>query len=198
MKTGKPEKKRKQRLSNLQNKIVVCFTVPILFMILVGVIAYRKASTGMSQQFLDSTEKTMNMTVSYMEAINSFVAGEALKYAFDTDLNRYFSGVYEKDGYAVERKKLITNQKTNLLSTQSGNDFISNVHIIPSPCRFLRVITCLTNRLCRRSHTGTGGSQPAGRRRQGKCLDGLASCAGFPYEIVRQAVYHGLSDSIQE
>lgn len=43
MKTGKPEKKRKQRLSNLQNKIVVCFTVPILFMILVGVIAYRKA-----------------------------------------------------------------------------------------------------------------------------------------------------------
>lgn len=132
MKTGKPEKKRKQRLSNLQNKIVVCFTVPILFMILVGVIAYRKASTGMSQQFLDSTEKTMNMTVSYMEAINSFVAGEALKYAFDTDLNRYFSGVYEKDGYAVERKKLITNQKTNLLSTQSGNDFISNVHIVPS------------------------------------------------------------------
>ncbi len=75
MKTRKPEKKRKQRLSNLQNKIVVCFTVPILFMILVGVIAYRKASTGMSQQFLDSTEKTMNMTVSYMEAINSFVAG---------------------------------------------------------------------------------------------------------------------------
>ena len=196
MKTGKPEKKRKQRLSNLQNKIVVCFTVPILFMILVGVIAYRKASTGMSQQFLDSTEKTMNMTVSYMEAINSFVAGEALKYAFDTDLNRYFSGVYEKDGYAVERKKLITNQKTNLLSTQSGNDFISNVHIIPS--QELTLIST-TNSDSPNGFRGIpGGSQPAGRRRQGKCLDGLASCAGFPYEIVRQAVYHGLSDSIQE
>ena len=65
MKNRKPGKREKKlRLSSLQNKIVVCFTVPIVFMILVGVIAYRKASTGMSQQFLDSTEQTMNMTVS--------------------------------------------------------------------------------------------------------------------------------------
>lgn len=133
MKNGKPRKREKKlRLTSLQNKIVVCFTVPILFMILVGVIAYRKASTGMSEQFLDSTEQTMNMTVSYMDAINSFVEGEALKYAFDADLNRYFSGVYEKDGYAVDRKNLISNQKTNMLSSQSGNEFISNIHIIPS------------------------------------------------------------------
>lgn len=133
MKNGKPRKREKKlRLTSLQNKIVVCFTVPILFMILVGVIAYRKASTGMSEQFLDSTEQTMNMTVSYMDAINLFVEGEALKYAFDADLNRYFSGVYEKDGYAVDRKNLISNQKTNMLSSQSGNEFISNIHIIPS------------------------------------------------------------------
>lgn len=133
MKSGKPRKREKKlRLTSLQNKIVVCFTVPIVFMILVGVIAYRKASTGMSEQFLDSTEQTMNMTVSYMDAINLFVEGEALKYAFDADLNRYFSGVYEKDGYAVDRKNLISNQKTNMLSSQSGNEFISNIHIIPS------------------------------------------------------------------
>lgn len=133
MKNGKPRKREKKlRLTSLQNKIVVCFTVPILFMILVGVIAYRKASTGMSEQFLDSTEQTMNMTVSYMDAINSFVEGEALKYAFDADLNRYFSGVYERDGYAVDRKNLISSQKTNMLSSQSGNEFISNIHIIPS------------------------------------------------------------------
>lgn len=75
MKNGKPQNRKKRRLSSLQNKIVVCFTVPIVFMILVGVIAYRKASDGMSQQFLDSTEQTMNMTVSYMDMINSYVAG---------------------------------------------------------------------------------------------------------------------------
>lgn len=132
MKTGKPKKTKKLRLSSLQNKIVVCFTVPIVFMILVGVIAYRKASDGMSQQFLDSTEQTMNMTVSYMDMIDSFVAGEAVKYAFDTELNRYFSGAYEFEDQAVQRRELIDNQKTNVQSTQFGNDFIANVHIIPS------------------------------------------------------------------
>ena len=132
MKNGKSQKTKKLRLSNLQNKIVVCFTVPIVFMILVGVIAYRKASDGMSQQFLDSTEQTMKMTVSYMDVIDSFVAGEALKYAFDSELNRYFSGAYEGSGSAVERRDLLDNQKANVQSTQFGNDFISNVHIIPS------------------------------------------------------------------
>lgn len=132
MKNGKPQKTKKMRFSSLQNKIVVCFTVPIVFMILVGVIAYRKASDGMSQQFLDSTEQTMKMTVSYMDVIDSFVAGEALKYAFDSELNRYFSGAYEGGGSAVERRDLLDNQKANVQSTQFGNDFISNVHIIPS------------------------------------------------------------------
>lgn len=137
MKTGKPKKNKKLRLSSLQNKIVVCFTVPIVFMILVGVIAYRKASDGMSQQFLDSTEQTMNMTVSYMDMINSYVAGEAVKYAFDTELNRYFTGAYEYEDQAVQRRDLLNNQKTNVQSTQFGNDFIGNVHIIPSKNLFL-------------------------------------------------------------
>lgn len=137
MKTGKPRKTKKLRLSSLQNKIVVCFTVPIVFMILVGVIAYRKASDGMSQQFLDSTEQTMNMTVSYMDMINSYVAGEAVKYAFDTELNRYFTGAYEFEDQAVQRRDLLDNQKTNVQSTQFGNDFIGNVHIIPSKDLFL-------------------------------------------------------------
>ncbi len=132
MKNGKPQKRKKLRVGSLQNKIVVCFTVPIVFMILVGVIAYRKASAGMSQQFLDSTEQTMKMTVSYMDVIDSFVAGEALKYAFDSELNRYFSGAYEGDGSAVERRDLLNDQKANVQSTQFGNEFISNVHIIPS------------------------------------------------------------------
>ena len=132
MKNGKPQKRKKLRVGSLQNKIIVCFTVPIVFMILVGVIAYRKASAGMSQQFLDSTEQTMKMTVSYMDVIDSFVAGEALKYAFDSELNRYFSGAYEGDGSAVERRDLLNDQKANVQSTQFGNEFISNVHIIPS------------------------------------------------------------------
>jgi len=132
LKNGKPQKRKKLRVGSLQNKIVVCFTVPIVFMILVGVIAYRKASAGMSQQFLDSTEQTMKMTVSYMDVIDSFVAGEALKYAFDSELNRYFSGAYEGDGSAVERRDLLNDQKANVQSTQFGNEFISNVHIIPS------------------------------------------------------------------
>jgi len=137
LKNGKSQKAKKMRLSSLQNKIVVCFTVPIVFMILVGVIAYRKASTGMSQQFLDSTEQTMKMTVSYMDMVDSYVAGEAVKYAFDTELNRYFSGAYEFEDQAVQRRDLLNNQKTNIQSTQFGNDFIGNVHIIPSKDLFL-------------------------------------------------------------
>lgn len=69
--------RRRLRLSSIQNKIVLCFTVPIFCMIIVGVIAYQKASEGMSRQFLESAEQTINMAATYMDAINYFVEGEA-------------------------------------------------------------------------------------------------------------------------
>ena len=51
---------KKGVLFSIRAKIFLCFLVPILFLILVGVFSYKKAAAGMYDTFRDSNEQTIN------------------------------------------------------------------------------------------------------------------------------------------
>ena len=59
MKKGKKQAKRRNAnvtmAFGIREKIVLCFLVPVLFMIVLGIISYRKAADGMSSSYRDST-----------------------------------------------------------------------------------------------------------------------------------------------
>lgn len=113
----------------IRNKIIVCFLVPILFMILVGVLSYQKAADGMSNSFRESTQQTIDMAKEYVDVSNSFIEAEGLKYVVDSDLGKYFLGIYESD--PSKTRTLVDQIKTRILASQVGNSFISNIYIIP-------------------------------------------------------------------
>ena len=71
---------KKGVLFSIRAKIFLCFLVPILFLILVGVFSYKKAAAGMYDTFRDSNEQTINMANQYLDVSNSFIEAEALKY----------------------------------------------------------------------------------------------------------------------
>ena len=119
---------KKGVLFSIRAKIFLCFLVPILFLILVGVFSYKKAAAGMYDTFRDSNEQTINMANQYLDVSNSFIEAEALKYAFQSDLGKYMIGLYETD--AVQRKTVINSVGSSILASQAGNDFISNIHIV--------------------------------------------------------------------
>lgn len=146
MKTDTSKRKEnKLRLSSIQNKIILCFIVPIFCMIVVGIIAYRKASEGMSRQFLESAEQTISMANTYMDAINNYVEGEAKKYADSTDLNSYFSGAFEGPDNTTTKLKLLNSTKDDLFSAQSGNHFINNLYVIPqSGLKLVSTVSSMT------------------------------------------------------
>ena len=124
--TGK--KSGKTAVFGIRNKIIICFLVPILFMIMLGIMSYSKAESGMSDSFRDSTQQTINMATEYIDMSNSFVEAEALKYVTDSDLGKYFVGIYDND--PTTKRTLIDQVKTQILAAQVGNSFISNIYII--------------------------------------------------------------------
>ena len=128
---GSTSKQPKQAflLFSIRNKIILCFMVPILFMILVGITAYQRSAAGMSEKFRESTQQTINMAVEYVDVICEFIEAEALKYAFDSDMSKYFAGVYNND--TSEQRVLLNNVKTDIVSSKSANRFINNIHVIP-------------------------------------------------------------------
>ena len=122
------KEQKKGVLFSIRAKIFLCFLVPILFLILVGVFSYKKAAAGMYDTFRDSNEQTINMANQYIDVSNSFIEAEALKYAFQTDLGKYMIGLYETD--TTQRKSVINSVGSSIRASQAGNEFISNIHIV--------------------------------------------------------------------
>lgn len=127
----------------IRNKIMFCFLVPIAFMIVIGVSSYQKAARGMNDKFRDSTMQAMRMATEYVDMSCTFISAEALKYAFDSDLSRYFLGTGSDDAY--EMFQLRDSYKKELTLTQSGNNFISNIHIITMEDVYLISTSASTN-----------------------------------------------------
>lgn len=125
-----PGKQKKQSmLFSIRNKIFVCFLVPIVFMIVVGVAAYQRSSEGMQDKFRESTEQTMKMLGEYIGMSNSFVETEAMTFSMDAELNNWSIGMMDDDMNAMAN--IVKKTKSNMTSSQKANDFISNIHIVP-------------------------------------------------------------------
>jgi methyl-accepting chemotaxis protein len=118
-------------LFSIRNKILVCFMVPILFIVAIGYLAEQKAAEGMRQNFEDSTILTVQLAMEQIDMSTSFIETEAFKYAFDPDLKRYFLGLYETD--PTSKKRTIDSARTDMTSAKAGNPFIYNIHLIPMP-----------------------------------------------------------------
>ena len=129
------EKKNKQPLNllgllfSLRSKITLCFLVPIIFMVIIGLTAYNKAAEGMSSKYEESASQTIVMATEYIDVICDFIATDCVTYAFDEDLSKYFMGLYEDKPY--ELQNLSERVRSDLMTTQMSNNFISNIHIVP-------------------------------------------------------------------
>ncbi len=129
-KAGKPVSKAVVQIFSIRNKIFICFLIPIIFMIIVGTVAYNKAAEGMQEKYQESTLQTIGMVQEYIEMSNSFIITEAMKYAFDDALNSYGLGMLTD---LKEKADAVNTAKSSLKSTLKANDFISNFHIITKP-----------------------------------------------------------------
>jgi len=111
----------------IRNKIILCFFVPIIFMIIIGISAYEKSAEGLNDKFAASTTQTIKMASEYIDMACSFIETEGVKYAFDNDLARYYIGLMDSSS---DRASLVNSAKSSMNTTQTSNKFVSNIHII--------------------------------------------------------------------
>lgn len=112
----------------LRSKIYLCFLVPIVFMVVVGFVSYRYAEDGLSEKYMESTQQTANMATDYMDVSCSGIKSEAMQYAFDGDLEKYFLGLMGKS--AIEKANYYSDTRVKLAASQTADSFINDIHII--------------------------------------------------------------------
>lgn len=120
--------KKSAGIFSIRYKIYLCFIVPIIFIVVVGYVAYNKASDGLITKFKDSSMQTVNMGVEYLDLLNSNIQAEATRYTLDTDFESYVLGMPGKDN--KEKATYYTNERIVLVSALAGNATINNIHLI--------------------------------------------------------------------
>ena len=163
------EKSKSQfMLFSIRNKIIVCFLVPIIFMIIIGIAAYQKASDGMTQKFEASTMETVKMATQYIDMSCDFIKSEGTKYAFSADLNKYSLGLMESD--QIQKAEVIKSTQKDIINSQALNPFISNIHIVTTDG--IKMITTMT------SATNTNGCYETYRETVSKGKKGIQNWVG--------------------
>lgn len=125
----KAKKSNRSGLLGIRNKIYFCFIVPIIFMVVVGVVAYEQSSTALTSEFDESATQTVNMAVEYLDLVCDSVQIQAARYVTDKDFESYVLGMPGKE--MVQISAYYTAERTNLLSMQMTSAFIKDIHLIP-------------------------------------------------------------------
>lgn len=107
-------------------KLFALFLVPVACIIILGVVSYEQASSGIEDNYTKSTADSINMAAEYMRFGLKNVQATSNQFAGDTSLMNYMRNV----GDMMEHMN-IRNTNANTISAKiTSDEFISNIYMI--------------------------------------------------------------------
>lgn len=112
--------------STLRFKMFASFLVPVIFIIILGVVSFSKASVGIQSNYEKATVDTINMAGEFLRFGFDSVRATAIQYANDEAIGRYFFNFDDKFEASLNRKNI----STSMIAKQVTDEFIENVYLI--------------------------------------------------------------------
>lgn len=124
---GKAGKKRDYRFG-IRQKLIFGFGIPVIFIVILGIISYTKASQGLISNYEQATKNTIDMATEYMNLGLSSVDSIAMQYTKDPDISYYSQGVTNNTDAA--RDIFIKATDRDLMKKVDFEQLIEDIHII--------------------------------------------------------------------
>lgn len=109
-------------------KLIFGFIIPVAFIIILGVISYKKASVGLITNYEKATDNTISMATSYLKYVVESVDALSIQYTEADDISYFARGLVFTD--RQERLSFVTSMNNELLQKTELEKFIENIHII--------------------------------------------------------------------
>ncbi|MCH5257693.1 MAG: methyl-accepting chemotaxis protein [Lachnospiraceae bacterium] len=113
----------------IKTKLIIGFAIPLVCTIIIGIVAYSLAASGMSANYEDSMSKAMSMAVEYIDFGFESAISESEQLYYNSDLVRLATGAIYNEW---SKLGIIETVSVDLDVKQSGNGFLDNIYIIPS------------------------------------------------------------------
>lgn len=112
---------------SIKTKLIGAFVIPIIFIIILGIVSYKKASDGMIENFENSSKVSIEMIGEYYELGLRNISSKAVNLAQDEVVRGYYSQLFAKNPAEEAMQQSKTERIIN--SLKSGDEFISNVFV---------------------------------------------------------------------
>ena len=108
-------------------RLSIGFLVPVIFIIILGVVSYNKASSQIIESYEISAGQTMSMINRYLSLAIDTVQSDYKGYMNDETLQKFFKGLLDRD----EKHSYIPRQyQTDLNTAINTNNLIDNVYFL--------------------------------------------------------------------
>ncbi len=114
--------------ATIRMKLIFAFLLPIVFIIILGVISFNKASKGLQASYEKSTQQTITMAGQYVKLGVDTIEGLSKQYMNDGIKMSYLAGIYDYDTQI--RNKNFNTMISDIFTKQKLDNFISQITIV--------------------------------------------------------------------
>lgn len=109
-------------------KLITAFLIPVVFIVLLGVVSYQKATTQIVSTYTESVEQTVEMINQYLTLSFDTVQSNYKGYMNDETLQRWLNGNLENDATADYNTP--NTYEDDFISAVTGDALISNIYVL--------------------------------------------------------------------
>lgn len=122
-------KSRFQFNVSMKVQLLIGFLVPVIFVIMVGAISYRRAESGMAENYESAAVTAIDAQMHYLDFGLSVINADAVQMKLDSDLASLVAGTYKND--SSKTSSVYNKTLSSIKVKQTSNAFIKNIYIIP-------------------------------------------------------------------
>jgi methyl-accepting chemotaxis protein len=109
-------------------RLIASFMVPVAFIILLGVVSFQQASSGITSSYEKSTSRALDMAGDYLSFGFDSVKATGNQYSNDATLKKFFVGFY--DGDIIEKSSMLTDINNEFTAKKMTDKFIGDLFVL--------------------------------------------------------------------
>ncbi|MGF7141888.1 methyl-accepting chemotaxis protein [Anaerotaenia torta] len=114
------------RLSSLSMKMIAIFMIPIAFIIVLGIVSYKKAAESICSSYEETAEQTINTTAQYIQFGADSIEALSTQYIVDVAIQKYLWNYSYDRAENNQNRRLISN---SVSAKEITDQFISGISI---------------------------------------------------------------------
>lgn len=113
---------------SIRKQLILCFFIPVLCIIILGLVSYRQASQIIVSNYEDASIANINTAGEYYNLILTNVEDKSLQILNDTIIKQYYSGYYKKN--VAEENEILKTLRNNIVAMATADSIVENIAVI--------------------------------------------------------------------